>query len=506
MLPTEIGLDSFEQFVFLQQFVFTFDERRHLLFWDDRVLEQAMHLCFGLDPRDADKADSLRREAEGADSLVRNFQWQATQLRKKVQQLESIVDSDDAGKQIEEVVAEYKKLTAERDKAENLARKAEEQRQDAEVLFAKMTAKVATLSAEYEQVFGDYVKRSASPAAHPLVKSSIEAQKCAVCANEGHQVVTTIRTKIDSGTCPLCDSRILGHSLTPSVLKQIDSKLAKAKEDLGEVTARRNRLTKDASAAVGQSNDSISRVDKFEREHASTLSAEPTTDESAVRRTIVGYREQIQSILLRKQNQYDKREKKRKELRHFQRKLMAQYSEAEELFVPIFKDLAHSFLGINLDIQLEARAGGVSLTLSVRDTPRRMIFQLSESQRFFVDIALRMSLLKFTSPLEKRACLLIDTPEGALDIAYEKRAGDMFAQFVLGGFNLIFTANINTSQLLLELASHCGNSHMQLCRMTSWTELSEVQNEEEGLFNKAYKQINTALTRGKRRSPKTTHA
>jgi hypothetical protein len=165
ILPTEIGLDSFEQFVFLQQFVFTFDERRHLLFWDDRVLEQAMHLCFGLDPKDADKADSLRREAEGADSLVRNFQWQATQLRTKVQQLESIVGSENAGKEVEEVVVQYKKLTAERDSAEKLAHKAEEQRQDAEVLFAKMTAEVATLSAEYERTFGDYVKRNASPTA-----------------------------------------------------------------------------------------------------------------------------------------------------------------------------------------------------------------------------------------------------------------------------------------------------------------------------------------------------
>src|SRR5260370_11405983 len=163
VLPTEIGLDSFEQFVFLQQFVFTFDERRHLLFWDDRVLEQAMHLCFGLDPRDADKADSLRREAEGADSLVRNFKWQATQLRKKVQQLESIVDSEDAGEEVEEVVAQYKKLTAERDGAEKLARKAEEQRQDAGVLFAQITAEVATLSTEYERVFGDYVNRNPNP-------------------------------------------------------------------------------------------------------------------------------------------------------------------------------------------------------------------------------------------------------------------------------------------------------------------------------------------------------
>src|SRR6266436_4317716 len=78
----QISLDAF---CFLQQFVFTFDERRHLLFWDEDVLDQALHLCFGLDPKDADRADTLRREKERADSRVRNLQWDATELRKKVE-------------------------------------------------------------------------------------------------------------------------------------------------------------------------------------------------------------------------------------------------------------------------------------------------------------------------------------------------------------------------------------------------------------------------------------
>jgi hypothetical protein len=204
-------------------------------------------------------------------------------------------------------------------------------------------------------------------------------------------------------------------------------------------------------------------------------------------------------LLEKKQRQHEVRERKRKELARLRRKLIAQYSDAEERFVPFFKDLAHSFLGIELDIRIEAKAGGVSLTFSMRGTPRREVFQLSESQRFFIDIALRMALLKFTSPTERTACLLIDTPEGALDIAYEKRAGDMFARFVLDGFTLIFTANINASQLLLALASDCGRSHMRLTRMTSWAALSEVQVEEETLFNSTYEKITAALAKGPRR-------
>ena len=161
----------------------------------------------------------------------------------------------------------------------------------------------------------------------------------------------------------------------------------------------------------------VTSLDKYEREHTSVVEASTDRSGTAVQRRIAGYREQIQSLLDKKKSQYEKREEKRKALGQLQKSLVAQYSEAEERFVPRFKDLAHSFLAIDLDIRLDTRAAGVFLTLAVKDSPRRQIYQLSESQRFFVDIALRMALLQFTSGEGKSACLLIDTPEGSLDIA-----------------------------------------------------------------------------------------
>jgi hypothetical protein len=89
--------------------------------------------------------------------------------------------------------------------------------------------------------------------------------------------------------------------------------------------------------------------------------------------------------------------------------------------------------------------------------------------------------------------MFIDTPEGSLDIAYEKRAGDMLAMFATAGHQIIMTANLNSSKLLLQLAHECGRSRMRLCRMMDWAELSEVQQEEEALFDGAYKEIEKAM-------------
>ncbi len=88
------------------------------------------------------------------------------------------------------------------------------------------------------------------------------------------------------------------------------------------------------------------------------------------------------------------------------------------------------------------------MQLEVKSSARRHTYQLSESQRFFVDIALRMALINHMSSKSTKGVLLIDTPEGSLDIAYENRAVDMFADFVELGYGIIMTANINSSRLL----------------------------------------------------------
>jgi ABC-type cobalamin transport system ATPase subunit len=183
-----------------------------------------------------------------------------------------------------------------------------------------------------------------------------------------------------------------------------------------------------------------------------------------------------------------------------QKGLVDRYDEAEAEFVPSFTDLAQRFLGLDLTIRIETEHSvGVSLLLEVKSSVRRQFHQLSESQRFFIDMALRMAMIKYMSAPDGKGTFFVDTPEGSLDIAYESRAGDMFARFMQDGFRIVMTANINTSRLLLSLAERCGQQTMDLCRMTAWTELSDVQRDEEHLFDEALALIEKAMA--KRRLP-----
>ena len=163
--------------------------------------------------------------------------------------------------------------------------------------------------------------------------------------------------------------------------------------------------------------------------------------------------------------------------------------------MPRFRELAEEFIGIPIDVQLDELAGkteaGFGLRLQMGDQLRLEAADVSESQRFFIDIALRMALTEFMTG--GRGTLMVDTPEGSLDIAYEARAGAMFAKFTQGGGRILMTANLRSSELVIRLAEKETRTRMEIARMTEWTDLSEVQQGEEKLFDAAYDTIERAL-------------
>jgi hypothetical protein len=203
-------------------------------------------------------------------------------------------------------------------------------------------------------------------------------------------------------------------------------------------------------------------------------------------------KERDENIKLSKKS-YSDRDKFFVKLQVLQDKIENAYSEAKLVFVPIFKELAKSFIGLDLDIDLKREKHIQKLVLELQSTARTDSFQLSKSQRFFLDIALRMSLAIYLSTSNNPVNMLIDTPEGSLE-AYESRVGQMFANFITNyKQNIVMTANINASQLLISLAELCGNERMKFKRMLDWTDLTPVQKEGESLFEKVYMNIENAL-------------
>lgn len=501
-----VGLNSFEQFVLLQHFLFTFDESRHLIFWDRPVSSALLYMCFGGDPHDAARADVLNREMERAGSRARNLQFQANNLQKRITQLESSVDvSEDAGAEVEAATAHYQALNEAMMKAVTESEEAEAEASDAELKVMEASSAVVSVRTAYTQAFEEYMNGAASPERHPVIALAVSECRCPICQASGQSIVDAIRSKIDAGECPLCKSTLFGgDSITSErskALADLDKLLAERKRALDAAVLARTRLNAQVSVKRALVQSAQAAINTFEEENRSALAGirgKLALLEGPLALTLSGLRTARTEQIIQRDECYAERDRYRDELKGLQRSLERKYMDAEATFVPMFKKLAQAFLGVDLDISLTStQPTGLHLEIEMRGNARRKQSQLSESQRFFIDIALRMALAQYVSDPKSLATLFIDTPEGSLDIAYEDRAGQMFAEFVKSGHAMIMTANINSSKLLTTLAKSCGTGAMQIVQMTHWTELSDVQRGAEDLFKVAFDQIDAALVGGR---------
>jgi len=500
-IVSRTGLSSFQQLVFLQHFVLTFDERRHLLFWDQRALEQTLYLAFGIDPARAYQADVLRQKMQKAESHARNANWQANGFLKKIHSLRD-TSKKLGSKKFERLQEEFEKLEGRKTAAEGKVDQLKDDLDDVQVALADSSAKHATLQDEYSRAFADHVARAATIGMHPVVVASKRDGSCSLCGSSRAGVVREIVARVAGRSCPLCGSTLGGsaHKKDVSRLRRLDSKLANAAQHLSEAVAKRQRLLEEVDESLHELKKAQVAINKFVADNAIVVEQVRAQATTGIQSIIKEYTARMNDFLAMKQDKYKERNRHRRKLEVLRRDLQTRYSAAEGTFLPMFTKLAGSFLGIELDVRLTtAQATGVTLVLDMRGSSRRRHHQLSESQRFFIDIALRMALAQFMSFPGSPANLYIDTPEGSLDVAYETKAGQMFSQFARNGFGILMTANINGSRLLTAMASRCGPRRMHLQRMTTWTELSDVQRQEEKLFEKVFKDIERSLARGGKR-------
>jgi DNA repair exonuclease SbcCD ATPase subunit len=488
---TDMGLATFQQYVFLHHFAFTFDERRHLLFWNEKLLGSALYLAFGVSPEEAERAEALRRAAERADSQARNLQYQVTTARRRLDEIKRAASQPAS----DEPVGEYDRLVEARGRAQTIRDKTAADVEDARLALSRARALVLGTRADYDSALAKRFEHAANASEHPLVLDVIEDQFCGICGSRGQSVARTVETALASALCPLCGSAIdpVPVEKSFSEIAEIADRLEHAEEAALEADNAVRRLGDELIAAETTLSEAAKAVRQFERENerAVVSASQAGVGLEAVRQSVQA---EIDNALGRKEDFRRERDRARRELRSIQAGLNAAYRDAERDFVPVFTSLARSFLGIDLDVQLELRSTGeVGLLLTVGNTRRRAEDQLSESQRFFIDIALRMALAQHRASSNGGATLYIDTPEGSLDVAYEARAGEMFADFVEAGNDLVMTANLSSSQLLTHLASRCGHDKMDLIRMIDWTPLSDVQSDAEQLFEDAYVAVENLL-------------
>ncbi|RUO69692.1 hypothetical protein [Idiomarina ramblicola] len=485
------NLGSFERFAFAIQYISSFDENHHLLFWDSEALEDALFTCIGLDSKLSDKAKTLRHRVAQLSSQERNTQFaikQVVDLKKKaLGQINSVEGVD-----IES--------------AEELFDSLEEIQSDIEVLEANVSEEKALIAQQYhkalklENNYREKFDQLASGFTHSHIsrelQKSIERGSCFNCGSDTDESLDELKKKLESKGCPVCNAELSERTSNDlgldEELKKIDEELQKKNDNVKKSEIRLSQSEKELTELRERKKDLEGKI------KSDFPNGRPNFRTEEVKENLEEYNSQIATLHENKEKLVERRKACEKEYKNCFSLLEDKYFEIESSFLPLFKELAEQFLGIPININFNKKnapsAKKSILSISLDGVSRGQGYHFSESQRFFIDIALKMSLLKFSTKPDESVTMLLDTPEGSLDIAYEEMVGEMFYNFVSSGKSLFFTANINSSEILKELAAKCTEENMQLERMLSWSDLSSVQKKAESKFDKAYQEIEDLLT------------
>lgn len=489
----DAGLSSFEQYIFLQTYVMTFDESKRLLFWDEDVMNRLMYLFFSISPEVAQKADTLRKNIKRYESNMRNLQWEVSKMEKRLAKLSTngIITEEEAH-EIEQVCDNEAKINSSIESEINRRQEITANLKEVKLQFDGAVIKLHSLKSQYEEVFGSLYNQKVSIETNGKIQELLKKIIVLLTENENADISEAVSAMRDEIVNAIRQTRVFDEKTKLEQLKTFDRQMMELKATSSELNTKYRRLLNEQSESqkkIMELNDALAQYRKenevFLQKKDCIKETEQTRQEiSALKMHIQGRRkEKDEAERLRNQNQ--------RELKPLEDEMKRLFMSVAKTFVPTFREYARSFIGLDIDIDLRDVNGMASLVINVNGSDRRSRFQLSESQQYFLDIALRFSLIECAN--SKNTFMLIDTPEGSLDIAYENRAGKMFSDFVDRGYNVIMTANINTSQLLLKLAERCGKDKMKVERMTDWTILTQVQQEEAKIIESAYDKIEKEL-------------
>lgn len=486
----DVGVTTFEQYVFLQNFVLTFDESKKLIFWDDSIMNRVLYLFFGIDAQKAEVADDLRKKIAKHESNMRNLQWSITQNTRLLNELISnVTATTENSDKIEATMAELEQKEEDLANLHETIQNNQSQIKNSELNISNISLKLSNIKKQYDEVFNNMYSVDIPIEKDQHIVNMLRHISKRILNNEDvTQDFEDLKYRIKSISEQL-RSNVKNNNI--ELLKSLDEGIQKLQNEQNELMLKKDRLSEESTNINKQIIAITSFIEKYKTENEQIIIQALKQKDDDINKRIEALKSIINKDELKKEEDTKIRDQSKIELSIIEKEIRKNYHSAEERFLPIFKGYANSFIGLDIDVELKTSNKGIGLVLKVNNTERTERFQLSESQQYFIDIALRFALIEFTS--SPNAFMLIDTPEGSLDIAYESRAGKMFADFVLKGFDVIMTANINSSQLLLQMAKKCRREKMKIERMTNWTILSIVQQEEQSVIETAFNNIEAAL-------------
>lgn len=468
LVAEHADLGSFGDFILMLRYlVFYFEDRRQLV-WDASAQRQLLRMLF-LPPDVALRWTDMERSILQNDSRMRNFQAvvgkeekllakslakasDAVELRAELQALEAL--QEPARERLEDL----EKLTDELDKRRqdarlaNLRAKQERESRFRALEHAKLVAIEARFPGRLET--GRY-----------MIAHLMSEQDCLVCGSHAPEAASIYTHRLENGRCVVCDSDLTKSEHIVEARNVADERVAKSERLLEATDRELTGSTRDRETAETDFDRHTAEMILLRSEIA-TRSARLSQivdllppDEASLHQQ----RTELAAIRGRLESMKAELAAERATFRYFVEKCTDALLSSSTDIVAAFEQFAGKFLSERVSLTWTSRPaavgqGGEAIPFPAfelnmtgsdfSDTVRRAgPDDVSESQREFIDLAFRMSLMKMSGG--GASSLVIDTPESSLDAVFAKRAGETLIRFGDdAGNTVLVTSNLIEGSLL----------------------------------------------------------
>ena len=466
------NVPTFSDWIMLLRYiVFYFEDRRSLV-WDHTAQRQLLRILF-LEPDAAMRWKSREREILEADTRVRNLQ--AALFREERALAEQELRSKDSHETKDELEKlsdcqreDGAKLKATESTLGELEANLENSRlrylrleQDRESQYRELEmAKLLAVSARLPQY---------SESARYILTQLLTESECLVCGNHAPLASAELQQRIDESDCVICGSSIDAEKA------QLPIELAEARvyteiESFSDLEAELEDARRNLTEARQELQDAVTEVQELRAK---------ITDRSIRINAILVKLPPEESKLLDQQEELAALRGRlsvlKRELTDMRQSFNQVISQAtatvahEALAVKSFFDnYAREFLSEECSLSWSPRREQLGQTGPRFDFPafdldlggsdfstvlrRRDPDDVSESQREFIDLAFRMSLVR-VAERDGVSSLVIDAPESSLDVVFVDRAARVLGRFGRqdGGNRLVVMSNLAAGALIPKL-------------------------------------------------------
>lgn len=273
---------------------------------------------------------------------------------------------------------------------------------------------------------------------------------------------------LSSERCILCDEKLDIYNEEDIVKLDIDRK--QVSQEIQEIKKNIEEITKD--------------IDSLEKENT-ILSTEKLTLQQKITKLSLSEQdissEDEKRISILEQDKKNARNEQRLAIeneRELKLEIDNKLAKNFKIFSKQFQSYGNKFFGQNRSVYLQLptknaeNMEGKMIEVYLDNVARDEAYTLSESQRIFVDLSFRFSIL---STFHDQALFLCETPDSSLDKYHEKNAVLTFINFIDQGNTLFISANERESPLIDDLLEHYNDS----INVIDLTELSRYRIMED---------------------------